>query len=230
MESSSEMDLVRVSVPLIIVCLLDALYFPRSDWEESYLHWTQYRGTEHSSSPRAVTWQRCRWWCTDYTISCTLASRHLIVKIRVPRNLGLIFGGRVWWLQDLNYFLIVEPQHLTQPYCVLVGLGQRCARKSLFCRLITDTCSPRRCVSEELLLLCGGEFHLVLQNYLKRDKCSEDNWIQKQRSLSKKEMSPLLEPECHLITSSCLGLSQKIIRLFPVSMVREASSFCSCCY
>lgn len=31
MESSSEMDLVRVSVPLIIVCLLDALYFPRSD-------------------------------------------------------------------------------------------------------------------------------------------------------------------------------------------------------
>ena len=31
MESSSEMDLVRVSVPLITVCLLYALYFPRND-------------------------------------------------------------------------------------------------------------------------------------------------------------------------------------------------------
>lgn len=31
MESSSEMDLVRVSVSLITVCLLDALYFPRRD-------------------------------------------------------------------------------------------------------------------------------------------------------------------------------------------------------
>ena len=123
----------------------------------------------------------------------------------------------------------------TVPYSALLGPGRSwtevCEQKPILtCRLITDTCSLRRRVSEEPLLLRGGEFYLVLQNHLKRDKCSKDNWIQKWRSLSKNEMSPLLESECHLITSSCLGLSQRIIRLFPVSMVREASSFCSCCY
>ena len=40
LESSPEMDLVRVSVPLITVYLTDALYFPRSDWDEDSLHWT----------------------------------------------------------------------------------------------------------------------------------------------------------------------------------------------
>lgn len=49
-------------------------------------------------------------------------------------------------LQDLNYFLAVEPQHLTQPYCVLVGLGQRGVRTKACSADLSQTLAPQGAV------------------------------------------------------------------------------------
>lgn len=100
-----------------------------------------------------------------------------------------------------HFWLQSQPQHLVSPTCVLVELGQRCGAKGWSDPQTSLRSSlPKHCVSKELH---GEQLHLVLQKYvLERDQCSRDNWIQKCRSLSKNRVSPLLKPECHLITSS----------------------------
>lgn len=81
MESSSEMDLVRW-VSLWLLCACDALYFPKK-WLRELFTLDPVQRDRAQLKPRAITWQRYRWWCTDYTIM------HISIKasgsqIRVP--------------------------------------------------------------------------------------------------------------------------------------------------
>lgn len=135
MESSSEMDLVRVSVPLFTVCLFDARkvsssHFP-SDWDENYLlHLTGIDILDIGWSPGLSPLQSYRRWGTDNTFHthqhqcvCLTVKNHFSKKLSEGWYLEQEFG-------DCSTFS--QPQHLTWPFYILVGLGQRLGGKAIW--------------------------------------------------------------------------------------------------